>query len=522
MNRRSILLCLAPLMLAAGCGGKAENSRALTIISPHRDEIREETARAFSEWFAERSQQRKTAALDAVRGFSDGGDNHQQKAADAVRALLDDWDEDEAAPVRDAQRQWEKEPTAKHARALASALEAWQPPAVHVVWQDIGGGTSQIVKYVRSSLESPNQPGQIDVLFGGGTDIYLRLAGEGFLQEIDIPKEILAPIPPELNGFPLYDQKHRWFGPMLSGFGILSNRTVLERIGEPVPERWSDLGRTGLRGWVGTGDPRLTGSVHMVLEIILQGQGWENGSRLLLRLGANTHAFTRDSGTLTRDVVLGDAAAAGSIDVLSLSAVAKNPDMMRFELPHGETVINPDAVAVLKRAPRPKLARAFVEFTLSDAGQRLFCLQPGEPGGPKRYPLCRLSVLPRLYEEFPATARSTGTVNPFAMKNSVRYDSKLGGRRWDALNDLFGAWVVDAHPDLRDAWAAVCALPADDPRRAELEPELFAPPCTEAELNGYAATLADGDPRARTNTVTRWGEQARERYRRVKERAKSK
>ena len=74
--------------------------------------------------------------------------------------------------------------------------------------------------------------------------------------------------------------------------------------------------------------------------------------------------------------------------------------MMRFALPAGETVINPDAVAVLVRGPRPRLARAFVEFTLSDAGQRLFCLQPGQPGGPKRYPLCRLSVLPSLYEEF--------------------------------------------------------------------------------------------------------------------------
>ena len=61
----------------------------------------------------------------------------------------------------------------------------------------------------------------------------------------------------------------------------------------------------------------------MVLEIILQGQGWEKGASLLLRLGANTHAFTRDSGTLTRKVVLGEVAAAGSIDVLSLMPLAE-------------------------------------------------------------------------------------------------------------------------------------------------------------------------------------------------------
>ena len=144
-----------------------------------------------------------------------------------------------------------------------------------------------------------------------------------------------------------------------------------------------------------------------------------------------------------------------------------------------------------------------------------------QPGGPTRYPLCRLSVVPKLYEEFPPEARSTGRVNPFAMKNSVRYDGKLGGRRWDALNDLFGAWVIDAHPDLRDAWAAVCALPADSAERARLEAELFAPPCTEAELSAYAGTLADGNPRIRTEMVTRWGEQARERYRRVRNSARN-
>jgi ABC-type Fe3+ transport system substrate-binding protein len=518
MKERWFPLLFGCLLFFPGCARKADEARPLTIISPHRDEIREETARAFSAWFAERSQERKQAAVAALTALiADDTPEHRASATEAIDALLADWDDGEAVTVREARERWDKESSGDNAKTLADALAAWEPPPVVVVWQDIGGGTSQILKYVRSSLDDETRPGQIDLLFGGGTDIYLRLVSEGkYLQKIDIPPALLARIPPELNGFPLYDPQHRWFGPMLSGFGILSNRTVLERIGEPVPQRWADLGRPGLRGWVGTGDPRLTGAVHMVLEIILQGQGWENGARLLLRLGANTHAFTRDSGTLTRDVVLGQVAAAGSIDVLSLGAVARNPDMMRFDLPAGETVINPDAIGVLVRGPRPRLARAFVEFTLSNAGQRLFCLQPGQPGGPKRYPLCRLSVLPSLYEEFPPETRSTGDVNPFAIKNAVNYDGKLGGRRWDALNDLFGAWVVDAHPDLRNAWAAVCALPEGSAERSRLEAELFEPPCTEAELSGYAATLAEGDPRVRTVTVTRWGEQARERYRRVR------
>src|SRR5262249_60005178 len=94
-------------------------------------------------------------------------------------------------------------------------------------------------------------------------------------------------IRPQLNGIPLYDPEARWFGPMLSSFGILYNRAVLGRIGQPEPRTWMDLGQPGLFGWVSAGDPRLTGSLHMVYEIVLQGQGWDKGFPLLLRLGAN-------------------------------------------------------------------------------------------------------------------------------------------------------------------------------------------------------------------------------------------
>src|SRR5205085_11725999 len=120
-------------------------------------------------------------------------------------------------------------------------------------------------------------------------------------------------------------------------------------------------------------------------------------------------------------------------------------EMMEFVLPKvretvdargrvirsGGTIINPDAIAVFKGAPRPEMARAFVEFTLSDAGQKLFLLLPGQPGGPRRYPLCRLSVVESLYAQYPPEKRSVGVANPFAAGNTIRYDSKPGSQRWD-------------------------------------------------------------------------------------------
>ncbi|MBV9124360.1 MAG: hypothetical protein JO112_13455, partial [Planctomycetes bacterium] len=181
-----------------------------------------------------------------------------------------------------------------------------------------------------------------------------------------------------------------------------------------------------------------------------------------------------------------------------------------------ETVISPDAVAVLKGAPRFELARAFVEFTLSDAGQRLVLLRAGEPDGPRRHAVGRLSVVKQLYEEYPPAQRAVGAVNPFAVGHTIHYDNKLGIQRWDALNDLFGAWVVDAHPELTAAWQALLHSSLTAPERQRLEDELFAPPCSEEELAAHAWRITDDSPRERTLVVTRWGEEARQRYRRIR------
>lgn len=448
----------APVLLAfAGCTGSGTAPVRLVIISPHRDEIREEVARGFKDWYRARTG-----------------------------------------------------------------------TAVDVVWQDIGGGTSQIARYIRARFEANPEGIGIDLLFGGGTDIYFRFADQGLLEPLDLSALIVGRIPPELHGMPLYDPKGRWFGPVLSSFGILSNREVLRRIGHSkLPANWDDLADPALAGWVGAGDPRLTGSVHMVYEIILQGEGWNEGFRKLLQLGANAHSFIRDSGTLTRVVVTGEVATAGNIDVNALSAVGRHPDMMTFTLPvgrvvtaadgkrsvHGGTIINADAIAVLKGAPQREVALAFVEFTLSDAGQKLFLLRPGVPGGPQRFPLCRLSVVEKLYAEYPPDERSVGEANPFAQSSALKYNSRTGIQRWDALNDLMGAVIIDVHDDLAAAWKAVRALSGDE--RARLQAELFDPPCTEAQLAEHTRRTASEGQRARAAQVNQWSEDARQRYRRI-------
>ncbi len=509
-----LLLCFS----AVGCGDPGPAPLRLILVSPHRDELREETALAFRDWFAERTQTHLAEARQAIEKYIEQPNEKHRTAVDATFArLIHDWSADDLDDLPAFFSTWQRQPTAESARALGAALDRWPGPRrpVEFVWQDVGGGTSAIQRFVEARFQmSPNGIG-IDVLFGGGTDMYLRLASLGYLEKLDMTALLRGRIPEHLNGVPLYDAQGRWFGPMVSSFGILVNREVLRRIGEPEPTAWTDLARPSMRGWVNAADPRLTGSIHMVYEIILQGEGWDPGFRTLARLGANAHSFSRDSGTLTRSVSIGEVAAAGTVDVQALGAVNRAPQMMNFVLPKN-TVINADAVAVLLGAPRKELARAFVEYTLSDAGQKLFLLRPGEPGGPRKYALARLSVVEKLYEEYPPEARAVGAANPFAQRSESPYRANVSNRRWDALNDLFGAVIVDAHDDLAAAWKALQESRLPDADKQRLEEELFRPPVTEQELEAHAKRIIEQGPRSRSAQVNQWGEEARARYRRIR------
>jgi len=527
---RWIVLAAILMTVVPGCADRGPAPVTLVLISPHRDELREEVAIGFREWFAERSRTRRDEAHQAVAAWlAEPNDERLAAARHALSRLVQDWSAADLGKVAAARETWQGQPTPETGRTLVEAIQRWSGPdrRVELVWQDVGGGTSQIQRFVEARYQLDPDSIGIDVLFGGGTDLYERLARQQLLDQLDMDEVIRGRIHADLNGVPLYDPGRRWFGPMLSSFGILCNREVLRRIGEPEPRSWTDLGRPGMRTWVNAGDPRLTGAIHMVYEIILQGEGWDEGFRTLLRLGANTHTFIRDSGSLTRSVSIGEVAAAGNVDVQALGAVNRAPHLMTFILPQvqltklpdgkvdraGGTIINADSIGVLHGAPHKQLATAFVEYTLSDAGQKLFMLRPGTAGGPRKYALCRLSVVEDFYRRYPPEERSVGSANPFTQKSALPYRADVSGRRWDALNDLFGAVIVDAHDDLAAAWKAVAESPLPGVQKRAIEAELFRPPCSEQELLRHAWTIVNEGPRERLAQVNQWSEAARQRYR---------
>ena len=407
----------------------------------------------------------------------------------------------------------------EYSRAFRAWMRKRHGRSVALRWLDVGG-TSKVLKDLESRFAThPDDPG-VDILFGGGPSPFLKAADRGWLARVDPPAEILADIPRRCAGLPVYDADHRWFGVALSGFGIITNRVLLEQLGLPSPRAWEDLADPAFFSWVGSGDPRSSGSVHMCYEIILQAYGFDPGWRLITRLCANVRHFGEGGGTGPREVMAGEVAAGLVIDQYAQRTIASMEDACKavgdrrlpasplaFVLPAGETVISPDPIAVIRGTDKPDLARLFVIFVLSEEGQRILYQPAGVRG--QQHRLRRRPVRRSLYAKLHAPA-----VDPYAAEAELAYDDATASLRWRALNDLIGCWCIDPHWDLQAAWTAVLAAGAPD----DLVERLTHPPLTEPEL----ATVAGAwkDTRRRLDVMEEWSRRARARYRTLRREAR--
>ncbi len=399
-------------------------------------------------------------------------------------------------------------------REFSRAFSAWSEKnlgyATDIEWLNVGG-TSDAVRYVRSEFKRAPAGIDVDIFFGGGVDPYLQFKKEGLLQPCRISAPVLGKIPATFSGIELYDPDRRWFGACLGGFGIIYNKKVLGILKLPEPREWADLALPRYFSWVGAGDPRSSGSVHMAYEIILQAYGWEQGWSLLLRMAGNTRNFSRSASDVPKDAALGEIACGPAIDVYAWRQVAETgPDRIGFLLPEGLTVIDPDGIAILKGAPHADLAEKFIEFTLSPEGQKLWVLRKGTPGGPQDYELGRMPVIPG----FAATFGNNAAVklDPFQWKGGFTYNPGKGSGRWNLLNDLIGSALIDNHNELAAAWDRVRNRSGDDP----LVRELTSPPISEEEGLGLASEEWNR-PEQRSKIRSQWAAEARKRYQRIAE-----
>ena len=384
-------------------------------------------------------------------------------------------------------------------------------------WRDVGG-TSSNYRFIESEFKRVPDGISVDIFFGGGTDNYLRLSNNGWLNAYKLPEAQLAQMTQSFQGIPLYDAEHQWYGAALSSFGIMHNEELREMLSLPKVKTWRDLGDVALLGKIGAADPRESGSAHMVYEIILQTLGWEEGFALLTKLGGNVRGFSAGANAIPTDVVAGQVIYGLAIDFYAYGQIAVvGADKIQYVVPADGAVVTADPIAILKGAPNLSVAQKFLEFVLSEDAQKLWMLRDTDSDGPKwKGGLNRASVLPALYDKL---GERCIVPNPFAMEGTpFQYNSDKGGTRWNIVNDLFGVLIIDSHKDLVNAWKAIrkCKDPA---KREAAIAALTKMPITEEEAMKLARSDWK-DPTVRNEKIKDWGQFAKEKFKEARDLAK--
>jgi iron(III) transport system substrate-binding protein len=409
------------------------------------------------------------------------------------------------------QKEFEQAFTLHHAREFGQR--------VHIQWHDVGGGGNAIGKYLRN-VYAHSDTSKIDVLWGGGDFMFAPIAEEGLLEPMALSADVLANIPAEVGGIRMYDEKFRWCGSAVSGFGFIYNAGMLERCNIAPPQRWDDLGDARFAGLIALADPTQSGSAAVsYLMIVQSAPTWADGWAKLLGVLGNAKRFADSAGSAANGPALGEALVATCIDFYGILRVAEAPDELVYLSPPGQTIYSPDPIGILKGPPNRELAERFVAFVLSRRGQALWALPPGHPDGPARSLLGRQPIRRDVYDTY-AGQMSPRIANFYRAGASLKPNEAMNkAGLYSVLKQLVRTAAVDNRNTLRAARRRLHELAADPAAQAEYDrrtADFVRLPDNVATLDDVARIRKQlKDPVQAELILTAWQDFFRSTYKRV-------
>jgi len=298
--------------------------------------------------------------------------------------------------------------------------------------------TTAAVAFVRETRSSPP-----DLFWASAPDAFEVMKQGDLLAR---PQIDTSGIPASIGAQPTHDAEGRYFGFAVSGYGMMYNTRYLRGNRLPVPKEWADLKSPVYQGHVGISSPSRSGTTHLTIETILQGEGWEPGWAQLLEIAGNFAQVSDRSFGVPDAVNSGQYGIGIVIDFFGFSAKASGFPV-EFVYPSVTTLV-PANIAMIEGSKSPNAARAFIQFLLSPAGQEVLL-------DPK---VMRLPVRPETYAKAPA-----GFPNPFENQSlgaRVTFDNGVSEARYELLNSLFDRLITFRLKELTEAWKAVHAAEA--------------------------------------------------------------
>ena len=375
-------------------------------------------------------------------------------------------------------------------------------------------GTSAGVAFTRET-PAGSRP---DVFWASAPDAFEVLAKDGLLEKFDPG---VKGIPDKIGAYPINDPQGFYRGQALAGYGIMWNTRYLKANKLPEPREWADLAKPAYFGHVAVSSPSRSGTTHLTVETILQGEGWAKGWAQILQIAGNCAAITERSFGVPDGVSNGQFGIGLVIDFFGLAA--KNSGFpVEFVYP-SVTAIVPANIGLVAGAKNPEWGRRFIQFTLSAEGQKLLL-------DPK---ISRLPVLPETYKSAPP-----GYPDPYGgkIRAKVNFDSDLSERRYYLVSSMFDHTVTFRHKELaaatkaiHEAGARLAAKPNPQGQKllAEARELAYTPLVDDAKMRDdafvkiFRETKRDAETQKRMTALEEhWAKEARRNYERAAELAK--
>lgn len=304
------------------------------------------------------------------------------------------------------------------------AKERWN---INVKTSALAAGTP--VAYGRI-VEWKGRP-DADIFWGGESALFDKLAEQKLLARLQLPKDVVDSIPASIGKprpIPLKDPKGFWIGTVLEPYGLVYHPKLLARLGVPEPKDWDDLLHPKLKGNVAQCAPTRSSSSHATYEVILQRDGDAKGWEWLKRLAGNTGIFTARSRDVPSVVARGEFAAGFAVPSYMAFEDRLAGYDIKFVAPK-TAWITPEPIGILAGARNPKAAQAFIEFMLSERGQRVAMERGVFPITPKY----RVQGKPGSHAEM-AVEFTGGMRSYFDVEVTNIYDDDLAQKRYEAVN----------------------------------------------------------------------------------------
>ncbi len=248
-----------------------------------------------------------------------------------------------------------------HGREQLLAFEEWyeaRRPDVDLQWVDMG--SQEVLDRVRSEKANP----QADVWYGGPAWFFSRAASEGLL-------EAYRPQWADAVAEDARGREDMYFGAYLTPVVIAYNSDAVTA--EEAPKDWDDVLDPRWTGTILIRDPVASGTMRTIFGMIVERGLRESGDTAagfewLRRLDGQTKEYVLNPALLYQKLVRQE----GVLTLWNLPDVLQLQDQgvpIQYVLPQSGTAIIVDAIAVVKGAKQPELARDFIEYVGSIEGQ---------------------------------------------------------------------------------------------------------------------------------------------------------